>query len=82
MHVRASAAWGDQDRGTERTDETAWVVFTWFGTPANVAYSLDIGILKAKFVALEYDEAVLNPEAQCGDDLSSVRVVICVLNDF
>ena len=73
---------GEPRQGTERTNEPAWVIFTWFGAPANVAYSLDIGSPKAKLVALEYDEAVLDPKAEGGDGVSPVRVVICVLNDL
>jgi hypothetical protein len=68
--------------GSERTDEPSWVLFTWFGAPANVAYSLDVGSLEAQLIALEYDEAILNPKAQGGDDASSVHVVICVLDDL
>ena len=67
---------------TERTNEPAWVLFTWFGAPANVAYSLHVGGLEAQLVALEYDVAILNPKAQGGNDASSVHVVICVLNDL
>ncbi len=41
-----------------------------------------MGSPKAKLIALEYNETVLNPKAQCGDDVIFVRIVICVLNDF
>ena len=68
--------------GNERTNEPTWVLFTWFGAPANVAYSLDVRGLKAQLIALEYDEAILNPKAQGGDNAISVHVVICVLNDL
>jgi hypothetical protein len=68
--------------GTERTDEPPWVRFTWFGAPANVAYSLDVGGSKTLLIALEYNEAILNPKAQGGGDTKSVHVVICVLNDL
>ena len=68
--------------GNERTDEPTWVLFAWFGAPANVAYSLDVGGLKAQLIALEYDEMILNPKAQGGDDVSSVQIVICILNDL
>jgi hypothetical protein len=67
---------------TERTDEPTGILFTWFGAPANVAYSLYVGGLKAQLIALKYDEAVLNPKAQGGDDALSVYVIICVLNDL
>jgi hypothetical protein len=82
MRISDGRGGGELGCETGRTDEPTWVLFTCFGAPADVAYSLDVGGLKAKLVALEYDEAVLDPKAQCGDDVSSVRVVICVLNDF
>ena len=68
--------------GTEHTDEPTWILFTWFGAPANVAYGLNVGGLEAQLIALKYDEAILNPKAQGGDDASSVHVVICVLNNL
>ena len=79
--TRVSGTW-EPRRGTERTNEPAWVIFALFGAPANVAYSLDIGSPKAKLVALKYDETVLDPKAEGGNDVSPVGVVICVLNDL
>jgi len=73
---------GEPRYGTERTDEPTRVLFTWFSAPANVTYSLDVGRLKAQLIALEYDEAILNPKAQGRNDASSIHVVICVLNDL
>jgi len=82
MDVCALAVHGQARYRTEHTDEPTWVLFTWFGAPANVTYSLDVGGLKAQLIALEYDEAILNPKAQGGDDVTTVHVVICVLNDL
>jgi hypothetical protein len=67
-------------RKTRRTDEPTWILFTCFGARTDVTYGPDVVTRKATFIALEYDEAVLDAKAQAGDDLISVRVVICVLN--
>jgi len=82
MDVCALAVHGQARYRTEHTDEPTWVLFTWFGAPANVTYSLDVGGLKAQLIALAYDEAILNPQAQGGDDGSPVHVVIPALNDL
>jgi hypothetical protein len=80
MDVCVSAAEGVQKRGkVRRTNEPTWVLFTCFCARTNIAYSFDVGCRKAKLVALEYDEAILDVKAESGYDIVPIRVVICVL---
>jgi len=69
-------------RGAGRTDESAWVAFTRFGARTDVAYSLDVGSRKAKLVAFEYNDTVLDAKAQRWGDIVLVRVVIRVLYEL
>ena len=64
-----------------RTNEPSWVAFTRFGARTDVTYSLDVGSRKAKLVAFEYDDAVLDVKAQRWG-IISVRVVIRVLYEL
>lgn len=65
-----------------RTNEPAWATFTRFGARADVAYGPDVGSRKAKLVAFEYDDTVLDAKAQCWGGTASVRVVIRVLYEL
>lgn len=66
-------------RQVKRTNEPTWVFLPRLGARTNIAYSFDVGCRKAKLVALEYDEAVLDVKAEGGYDIVPIRVVICVL---
>ena len=69
-------------RGAGRTNEPTWVAFTCFGARTDVAYCLDVGSRKAKFVAFKYDDTILDAKAQRWGDIASVRVVIRVLYEL
>ena len=64
-----------------RTNEPSWVAFTRFGARTDVTYGLNVGIRKAKLVAFEYDDAVLDVKAQRWST-ATVRVVIRVLYEL
>src|SRR5258707_875171 len=69
-------------RSAGRTNEPSWVAFTYFGARTDIAYGIDICGRKAKLVALEDDDTVLDVKAQRWGGIAFVRVVIRVLYEL
>ena len=79
MYARQRRRGLQRVRQVKRTNEPTWVFLPRLGARTNIAYSFDVGCRKAKLVALEYDEAILDVKAESGYDIVPIRVVICVL---
>lgn len=82
MHIGCQKRKSTNIRSTGRTDEPSWVAFTRFGARTDITYGLDVGSRKAKLVALEHDDTVLDVKAQRWGGIGFVGVVIRVLYEL